>query len=95
MCSAFNTSGRTLGHSGFDPRHGRPHRPDAKSYIYMYIHRRIICEVAKFELLLLLLLLHPLISRVPAPFDFSFLSHLHRFNRDDAAVNLSAISKIY
>lgn len=91
MCSAFNTSGRTLGHSGFNPATVVP-TDRTQNNTYICIHRRIICEVAKFELLLLL---HPLISRVPAPFDFSFLSHLHRFNRDDAAVDLSAISKIY
>lgn len=83
MCSAFNTSSRTLGHSGFNPATVVPIDRTENNNIIIY--GRIICELTKF------VLLYPL-SRPPVPFDFSLLSHLHRF-RDDT-VDLSAIGNL-
>lgn len=49
MCSAFNTSSRTLGHSGFNAATVVPIDRTENNNIIIY--GRIICELAKFVLL--------------------------------------------
>lgn len=65
MCSAFNTSSRTLGHSGFNPATVVPiDRTENNNIIYS----RIVCELTKFALF------NPLSRSLSAVRFFTFIS---------------------